>query len=163
MHICLITSYNICAHFRCICIFTQHRSAEPVCQGALLLPGLVLLSSPLISESVHPAAAGSCLNTAHARDGDIALQLNCRDFVQHRSSERRCWPAALLLYFIHICVCVYVSSCNITYMHTPCVYVYLRNTAPLNRVCQAALLLPGLFVSPLLSDRYARQLPGLAQ
>jgi hypothetical protein len=150
IHVCIIISYNICAHFRCICIFTQHRSAEPVCQAALLLPGLVLLLSPLISESVRPAAVGSCPNTAHARDGDIAQQLSCRYFFQHRSSKRRCWPAALLRVFIH--VSVYVSSCNITYMHTPCVYVYLRNTATQIRVCQAALLLPGLVVSPLLSE-----------
>jgi hypothetical protein len=78
---------------RCICIFTQHRSAEPVCQAALLLPGLVL--TQLISESVRPAAAGSVstqpmrervlpsgstavisLTTAHPRDG-VARQICC--------------------------------------------------------------------------------------
>jgi hypothetical protein len=92
---------------RCICIFTQHRSAEPVCQAALLLPGLVL--TPLISESVRPAAAGSVstqpmrervlpsgstavisLTTAHPIDG-VARQLCC---------------GSLLYVHIHICIII---------------------------------------------------------
>jgi hypothetical protein len=60
-------------------------------------------------------------------------------------------PAAQLRVFTHICVCIYVYSYNITYVHLQ-VYVYIRAT-PLRRpVCQAALLLPGLVLTPLIPE-----------